>query len=98
MARRTATTDYSCICIDSPYEHLPHRSHSTIMVLLGKEQETIGTGDPPVPSGDSPDGMGVTIRANGEGLFPRLLSAVPVGGSLTAAGESPALPLLETRS
>src|SRR5438093_3024425 len=27
------------------------------------------TGDPPAPSGDSPDGMGATVRANGDGLF-----------------------------
>src|SRR6266516_1512315 len=27
------------------------------------------TGDPPVPSGDSPDGTGATVRANGHGLF-----------------------------
>src|SRR5881628_2761612 len=60
--------------------------------------------------GDSPDGMGVTVRANGDGLFQRLLSAVPVGGSPTlrskpatedgptGAGESPALPVVRTRS
>src|SRR5207249_2683890 len=48
------------------------------------------TGDPPVRSGDSPDGMGVMDRADGDGLFPRLLSTVPVGGSPTGAGESPA--------
>src|SRR6266568_7052408 len=26
------------------------------------------TGDPPVPSGDSPDGTGAAVRANGHGL------------------------------
>ena len=56
------------------------------------------TGDPPVPSGDSPDGMGATVPANGDGLFSRLLSAFPVGGSPTGAGESPALPIFKTRS
>jgi hypothetical protein len=39
------------------------------------------TGDPPVPSGDSPDGMGATVRAKGDGLSPIVLAAVPVGGS-----------------
>ena len=27
------------------------------------------TGDPPVPSGNSPDRTGATVRANGQGLF-----------------------------
>src|SRR5213596_162627 len=56
------------------------------------------TGDPPVPSGDSPDRTGATVRANGHGLFTRLLAAVPVGGSPTGAGESPAPPIFRTRS
>ena len=34
----------------------------------------------------------------GDGLSPRLLSAVPVGESPTGAGESPALPIFKTRS
>ena len=51
-----------------------------------------------MPSGDSPDGMGATVRANRDALSPRLLSAVPVGGSPTGAGESPALPIFKTRS
>jgi len=51
-----------------------------------------------VPSGDSPDGMGATVRANRGALSPRLLFAVPVGGSPTGAGESPALPIFKTRS
>ena len=62
------------------------------------EKSSLGsTGDPPVPSGDPPDGTGVTVRAN-EGLFTRQASAVPVGGSPTGAGESPALPIFKTRS
>src|SRR6266498_608300 len=56
------------------------------------------TGDPPVPSGDPPDGTGVTVRANEAGLFTRQASAIPVGGSPTGAGESPALPIFKTRS
>src|SRR5882724_13285830 len=57
------------------------------------------TGDPPVPSGDSPDGTGATVRANGHGLFATLLAAVPVGGSPTGAGGSrgsPAPPIFKT--
>ena len=46
-----------------------------------------------MPSGDSPDGMRATVRANADGLFPKLLAGVPVGGSPTGAGESPALPI-----
>src|SRR5216683_5489540 len=49
------------------------------------------TGDPPVPSGDLPDGTGATVRANGHGLFAKLPAAVPVGGSPTGAGGSPIL-------
>src|SRR6058998_3342954 len=40
--------------------------------------------------------MGAMVRANGDGLFPRVLSAVSVGGSPTGAGESPAPPIPET--
>jgi hypothetical protein len=56
------------------------------------------TGDSPVPSGDSPDGTGAIARANGHSLFAALLAEVPVGGSPTAAGESPAPLIFKTRS
>src|SRR6266516_5141909 len=56
------------------------------------------TGDPPVPSGDPPDGMGATVRAKEDGLCATWRSAVPVGGSPTGAGESPALPTFQTGS
>jgi hypothetical protein len=56
------------------------------------------TGDPPVPAGDSQDGTGATVRANGHGLFATLLVAVPVGGSPTGAGGSPAPPIFKTSS
>src|SRR5438552_1040789 len=39
--------------------------------------------------------MGATVRANRDAHSTRLLSAVPVGGSPTGAGESPALPILK---
>src|SRR5438093_6125729 len=55
-------------------------------------------GDPPVPSGDSPDGTGATVRANGHGPFATLLAGVPVGGSPAGAGESPAPPIFITGS
>src|SRR2546426_7854215 len=42
------------------------------------------TGDSPVPSGDSPDGTGATVRGNR--LFATLLAAVPVGGSPARGG------------
>ena len=54
------------------------------------------TGDPPVPSGDSPDETGAAVRGNEHGLFATLLVAVPVGGSPTGAGESPAPPIFKT--
>jgi len=46
-------------------------------------------------TGDSPDGMEATVRANGNGLFLSFLSAIPVGESPTGAGESPALPIFQ---
>ena len=44
-----------------------------------------------MPSCGSPDGMGSTVLANGDSHFPILLPVVPVG-------ESPALPIFETRA
>src|SRR5438552_10589890 len=55
-------------------------------------------GDPTVPSGDRTDGTETTIRGNENGLFEMWLSAVPVGGSPTGAGESPAPPIFKTPS
>src|SRR5207247_6724636 len=54
------------------------------------------TGDPPVPSGDSPDGMAATVRADKDGLFAKCHSTLPVGESPTGAGESPAPPIFYT--
>ncbi len=56
------------------------------------------TGDPPVPSGDSPDGTGATVRANGHGLFATLLAAVLAGRLPTRAGGSPAPPIFKAGS
>jgi len=44
------------------------------------------TGDSPVPSGDSPDGTGATVRVNARGLFAMLLAAVPVGPDVSGTG------------
>ena len=41
---------------------------------------------------------GAAIQANGDGLFATLLAAVPVDGSPTAAGGSPAPPIFKTGS
>src|SRR5436190_19247255 len=56
------------------------------------------TGDPPVASGDSPDGTRATFRASNGGPSERWRSGLPVGGSPTGAGESPALPASRTPS
>ena len=48
-------------------------------------------------TGDLPDGTGTTVGGNENGLFTTWLSAVPVGGSPTGAGESPAPPIFNTR-
>lgn len=55
-------------------------------------------GDPPVSSGDSPDGTGAAVRAEGDGFFANLRSAVPVGVSPTRAGQLLAQPIFQTRS
>jgi hypothetical protein len=70
---------------------LPAKSASEYLFLGG-------TGDPPVPSGDSPDGTEVTLRSNQRDLPAKLLSTVPVGKLPTGAGESPAPPIFQTRS
>jgi hypothetical protein len=56
-----------------------------------------GTGDSPVPAGDSPAGTGATVRAAQGGLFATLTSNIPVGKLPTGAGESPAPPIFQTR-
>ena len=56
------------------------------------------TGNPPVPSGDSPDETGATVRGNEHVLFATLLAAIPVGESPTGAGGSPAPPIFKTGS
>src|SRR5437762_12771622 len=56
------------------------------------------TGDPPVSSGDSPDGTKGIVRANGHGFFATLPAAVPVGGSPTGTGGSPAPPIFKQGS
>jgi hypothetical protein len=55
-----------------------------------------GTGDP--PDGNPPDGRERTGRTNGNALFARRPFAIPVGGSPTGAGGSPAPPIYQTRS
>jgi hypothetical protein len=45
-----------------------------------------------VPSGDSPDGMGRVSSTNASAALVLMTTVVPVGGSPTGAGESPALP------
>src|SRR2546426_1543794 len=76
---------------------VPHVSSLLVRACL-KNGFAGSTGDSPVPSGDSPDGTGATVRANGRGLFATLLAAVPVGGSPTGAGGSPAPPIFKTGS
>jgi hypothetical protein len=51
-----------------------------------------GTGDPPVPPGDSPGGMQGAFANQSGGQSKAFVAAVPVGGSPTGAGESPAPP------
>ena len=52
----------------------------------------------PVPSGDPPDGMGRASQASANVAFEALTTVVPVGGSPTGAGGSPAPPIFQTGS
>jgi len=56
------------------------------------------TGHWPVPSGDSPDGTGRASSANEDSQVLGVALLVPVGGSPTGTGESPVLPIFQTRS
>src|SRR6059036_2915975 len=53
------------------------------------------TGHWPVPSGDSPDGMGRTSPASEDSLILGAALLVPVGGSPTGTGVSPVLPIFK---
>jgi len=57
---------------------------------LGLRVALGGTGDPPVLSGDPPDGTDTTIRARRSGLSRISAPAVSVGGAPAGAGASPA--------
>ena len=74
------------------------RLQETITQSMFGELIPGSTGDPPVPSGDSPDGMGAAVPSNRDSLFACWFSAVPVGGSPPRTGESPVLPIFKTRS
>ena len=52
------------------------------------------TGDPPVPSGDPPDGMGNGIERKGTVFSQPHIAAIRPGGSPGEAGGSPAPPRL----
>jgi len=50
------------------------------------------TGDPPVPSGDSPDGTGCNVIVNRAGSSAEITTPISPGGSPGSAGGSPAPP------
>ena len=78
---------------------LPFSYYVDMLKALSALNETAlgSTGDPPVPSGDSPDGTRGTIRAREDGRIANHRHAIPVGGSPTGAGESPAPPVPQPR-
>jgi hypothetical protein len=65
------------------------------MRCRSRSKKSMGsTGDSPVPSGDSPDGM--TAARLGSNKYRPFLSpplVIPVGESPTGTGESPVLPI-----
>jgi internalin A len=73
------------------------------MVKADKQERQVlvrvigSTGDPPVPSGDSPDGTGRASFTNRRSVAIAAASTIPIGGSPTGAGESPALPIQKRR-
>src|SRR5881397_679105 len=69
------------------------------LLLQSVDGNCVGsTGHWPVPSGDSPDGMGSASAANKDSLLLGSALLVPVGGSPTGTGGSPVLPIFQTRS
>ena len=63
-----------------------------LKALRALDDEKGSTGNLPVPSGNLPDGTGRPVRGGEDGPVPLECSSVPVGGSPTGAGESPAPP------
>jgi hypothetical protein len=71
--------------------HRPRRAAGIVPAYLF----SVGsTGDPPVPSGDPPDGMESSIERKGTTFSHSVIAVVPPGGSPGGAGGSPALPSL----
>jgi hypothetical protein len=59
------TSCATCVEIDHEYARHDGKTESVFQKsFLGS------TGDPPVLSGDSPDGMGTPVRVNEDNLFP----------------------------
>src|SRR5439155_24806444 len=82
-------------------KHQPFRRHNTSGTLsLCDFPKSVFEKSFAGSTGDSPDGTGATVRANGDRLFARLLAAVPVGGSsrLRVGSRSPAPPIFKTDS
>jgi len=75
--------------IEIDLEHCVARDKASGQLLLGS------TGDPPVPSGDSPDGR-ASAFANSDASLVRTAHRIPVGGSPTGTGESPVPPMFQT--
>ena len=71
------------------------RTHARPLSLFEKPA-TGSTGDPPVPSGDPPDGTRRAYRSKSYMHFVAGAAPIPVGESPTGAGESPALPIFQT--
>src|SRR5881296_2693837 len=83
------------------YERVGLQSGLSAHALITKTQSVYAncglgsTGHWPVPSGDSPDGMGRASPANEDSLILGAALLVPVGGSPTGTGVSPVLPIFK---
>jgi len=78
-----------------PATWIDRQSQERLAQLQGVSKKSIagGTGDPPVPSGDSPDGT-VTVSSTNPHAGPVAgAHAIPVGGSPTVTGRPPVPPI-----
>jgi hypothetical protein len=70
----------------------------TMTKRLSENSALGSTGYQPVPSGDSPDGTASASAGYLDARFPATTSPIPVGGSPTGMGESPAPPIFQAGS
>ena len=84
--------------LTSPPFQLSAPARALVIKSLFEKSVLGSAGYQPVPSGDSPDGTARASATHPDTRFTGATSAIPVGGSPTGAGESPAPPIFQTGS